>query len=67
MVNRLYIMVNNLFTIISQFYTIVNNLYIITNKLFIKKRVFLLIISKVAIKLNKNSQVGYFYTKTPTQ
>ena len=46
-------MINKLFTIINQFYVIVN-------KLFITKRVFLLIISKVDMKLNENLKVGYF-------
>ena len=56
-------MVNDLFTIINQFYIIVSNLYIIINKLFIKKMVFLLLISKVDMKLNKNPKlIEYFCT-----
>ena len=62
-VNRLYTMVNKLFTIINQFYVVVSNLYTIINKLFTKKIVFLLIVLKVDMKLNKNIKVGYFYTK----
>ena len=62
-VNRLYIMVNNLFIIINQFYIIVSNLYTIINKLFTKKRVFLLIVLKVDMKLNKNAKEEYFLYK----
>ena len=58
-----YTMVNNLFTIINHFYVIVSNLYIIINKLFTKKEVFLLIVSKMNMKLNKNPKVEYFCTK----
>ena len=58
-VNRLYIMVNKLFIIINQFYIIVSNLYTIINQLFTEKMLFLLIISKVDIKLRKN------YTNVP--
>ena len=61
-VNKLYTMINNLFTIITHFYAIVSNLYTIINKLFTKK-VFLLIVSKVDMKLNKNLKVEYFCTK----
>ena len=60
MVNRLYIIINKLFIIINQFYVVVSNLYIIINKLFIKKIVFLLIILKIDMKLNKKSKVKYF-------
>ena len=59
-------MANNLFTIINPFYFIVSNLYTIINKLFTQKNVFLLIVSKVHIKLNKNPKVGYFCTKPLT-
>ena len=53
LVNRLHTMINKLFTIINQFYIFVSNLYIIMNKLFIRKRAFLLIVSKVNMKLMK--------------
>ena len=54
LVNRLYTMVNNLFTIINQFYIVVSNLYVIISKLLQKKKKdFLLIVSKVDMKLNK--------------
>ena len=56
MVNYFYIMINNLFTIINYFYFVVSNLYTIINKSFIKK-IFLLIVSKMNMKLNKNSKV----------
>ena len=56
-------MVNNSFTRINHFYIVVSNLYIIINKLFIQKIVFLLIVSKVDMKLNKNPKVGYFCKK----
>ena len=55
-VNKLYIMINNLFTIINQFYVVISNLYTIINKSFTKK-IFLLIISKVDMKVNKNLHV----------
>ena len=57
MVNRLYTIVNNLFTITNHFYVVVNNLCTIINKLFTKKMVFLLIVSKMNMKLNKNIKV----------
>ena len=56
-------MVNNLFTIKDNFYIIISNLYSIINKLFIKKRLFLLVVSKMDMKLNKNSKGGYFCIK----
>ena len=52
-------MINNLFIIINHFCVVVSNLYTIINKL-LKKKVFLLIISKIHMKLNKNPKVGYF-------
>ena len=54
-------MVNNLFIIINYFY--VANLYTIINKLFTKKMIFLLIVLKVDMNLNKNLKMGYFCTK----
>ena len=56
-------MVNNLFTIINQFYFVVSNLYTIINKLFTKNIIFLLIVSKVDMNLNKNLKTEYFCTK----
>ena len=41
----------------------VNNLYTIINQLFTKKTVFLLIVLRVDMKLNKNPKVEYFRTK----
>ena len=55
-------MVNKLFIIINQFYVVVSNLYIIINKLFTKK-IFLLIVSKININVNKNLKVEYFSRK----
>ena len=55
-------MVTNLFIIINRFYIVISNLYTIIKKLF-NKNVFLLIISKVDMKLNKKKKVGYFCTK----
>ena len=63
-VNRLYTMINNLFIIINHFYDVVSNLYIIINKLFIKKIIFLLIVSKVVMELNKNQKLWYICRKT---
>ena len=54
--------INNLLIIINYFYIIINNLYIIINQLF-KKIIFLLIILKTNIKLNKNTKIEYFSTK----
>ena len=64
MINRLYSIINNLFTIINHFHVIVNNLYTIINKLFTKK-IFLLIVQKIDMKLNKNLKIRYFCTKPP--
>ena len=61
-VNRLYTMINKLFTIINQFYIVVNNLYTIKIIIY-QKIIFLLIFSKVDIKLNENLKIGYFCTK----
>ena len=63
MVHRLCTIVNNLLTITNQFYIVVSNLYTIINKLFTKKRVFLLIIIKVDMKLNKSTKEEYFLYK----
>ena len=60
MVNRLYSMVNNLFTTINHFYVVVSNLYITINKLVNKKEYFLLIVSKMDMKLNKNLKLNIF-------
>ena len=49
---------------INQFYCVVSNLYTVINKLFTKKMIFLLIVSKVDIKLKKNLKVEYFCTKS---
>ena len=46
-------MLNKLFMVMNQF--IVSNLYTIINKLFIKK-IFLLVVSKVDMKLNKTQK-----------
>ena len=54
-----YNMINKLFIIINQFYVVLSNLYLIINKLF-KKIIFLLIFSKVNMKLNKNLKIWYF-------
>ena len=59
--NRLYTMENNLFIIINHFYVVISNLYTIIN--YLPKKIFLLIVSKMDMKLNKNSKVGYFCRK----
>ena len=58
--NRLYTMV---YTIINRFYNVLNNLCTMVNKLFTKKRVFVLIVLKMDMKLNKNLKIKYFCTK----
>ena len=60
MINRIYTKINNLFIITNQFYVVSKT---IINKLFTKKEYFLLIVSKMSMKLNKNLKIGYFCTK----